>query len=62
MDRKLVERKDILLLTIPVIAGYVGVEFFAIASGMASLGKSMPIFINQFGMCVLFIYSDINAR
>lgn len=56
-SRKPIERKAILLLTIPVVAGYVLVELYAISSGLTSFGQALPLFIQQAGMTALFLFS-----
>lgn len=61
-DRKPLERKDILLLTLPVIAGYVLVELDALLAGIAPLGAMLVLFIQQAGLMGLFVFSYWNAR
>ena len=54
-DRKPVERRDILLITIfPVVSGFVAVEVFAIISGYSSLLTLLPTFLMQAGLIILF--------
>ncbi len=61
-DRKPVERKDILLLTLPVVAGYVIVEVYGIARALTTLGQMLPLFIAQTSMSSMFIFSYLKAR
>ena len=61
-DRKPVERKVMLLLTLPVVAGYMLVEVSSITNGSATVGKMLPLLITQASMSSLFIYSYLNAR
>lgn len=56
-DRKPVARRDILLLTIPVIVGYVLIEINSVATGVAPLATTVPLFVMQAGMIALFVYS-----
>lgn len=56
-NQKPVERKAILLLTLPVVAGYVLVEIYAIGMGWATTLQMLPMFISQAGMSALFVIS-----
>lgn len=56
-NQKPVERKAILLLTLPVVAGYVLVEIYMIGMGWTTTLQMLPIFISQAGMSALFIIS-----
>lgn len=56
-NQKPVERKAILLLTLPVVAGYVLIEIYAIGKGWATTLQMLPMFISQVGMSTLFIIS-----
>ena len=60
-DRKPVERKAILPLTLPVIAGYVSVEVYALFIGVATLGSLLPTLAAQAVVSALFIYGYLNA-
>jgi len=60
-DRKPVERKVILLLTLPIVAGYFLVELYGISIGLTSPGAILPLFISQMCMSVLFVFSYLNA-
>lgn len=61
-DRKPVERKAILLLTLPVIAGYVAVEVYALCAGWAELRQTLFLLLQQIGMSAVFVVSYRNAR
>ena len=56
-NQKPVERKAILLLTLPVVAGYVLVEMYAIGMGWATTLQTLPMFISQAGMSALIVIS-----
>ncbi len=60
-DRKPVERKVILLLTLPIVAGSVLVEVYGVLTGLTTLSAMLPIFISQACMSILFIFSYLNA-
>lgn len=57
-SQKPVERKAILLLTLPVVAGYILVEIYAIWMGWATILQMLPMFISQAGMSTLFVISS----
>jgi len=61
-DRKPLERKDILLLTLPVVAGYLAVEIGSIHNGLTRFDQTLSVFILQVSMCAMFIFSYIYAR
>jgi hypothetical protein len=61
-DRKPLARKDILLLTLPVIVGYVGIEVYTLIVGLASVAATIPLLVLQAGMLSLFTFSYLNAR
>jgi hypothetical protein len=56
-NQKPIERKDILLLSLPVIAGYILSIFFAIHAGLASLTSMIPILIHQIALSSMIIYT-----
>jgi hypothetical protein len=57
-DRKPVERKDILLITLfPVVAGYITFEVYSIVAGFATLGQTIPTLIMQAGLIALLTFS-----
>jgi hypothetical protein len=60
-DRKPMERKDILLLTLPVIVGYAVVAGYAITAGLSTWSQAFPVFLSQGVLCTLFIFSYLNA-
>ena len=61
-DRKPLERKAMLLLTLPVVAGYVVVEVYSIVTSLATLAQMLPTFVSQAGMSCLFVFSYLNAK
>jgi hypothetical protein len=60
-DRKPVERKDILLLTLPVVIGYAIVAGYAITAGLSTWSQAFPVLLSQTSLCALFIFSYLNA-
>ena len=57
-DRKPLERKGILLITLfPVVAGYIAFEVCSIIAGLATLGQTIPSLIMQTGLIALFTFS-----
>ena len=57
-DRKPVERKDILPITLfPVVVGYIVFEVYSIVAGLATLGQTIPTLIMQAGLIALFTFS-----
>ncbi len=57
-DRKPVERKDILPITLfPVVVGYIVFEVYSIVAGFATLGQTIPTLIMQAGLIALFTFS-----
>lgn len=62
-DRKPVERKGVLLLTLfPVITGIILAEVYAYASGFMALESVLPTILYLVGLSVLFTFSYWNAR
>lgn len=62
-DRKPVERKGVLLLTIlPVIFGIVLNEIVDLDAQLISMEAVLPVWILQAGLVVLFTFSYLNAR
>ena len=61
-DRKPVERKDILLLTIPVIVGYMAIGVYSIVLGFVSFGQAIPTLIMQAGLIALITFACLNVR
>ena len=61
-DRKPVQRKDILLLTLPVVFGYVLIKIHAIFSGIGAWQDSILLFIHQAALMGMFIFSYLQNR
>jgi hypothetical protein len=60
-DRKPLERKDILLITLPVILGEVAVEIYGVMTGFIATSAVFMTWIIQFLLSTLFIFSYWNA-
>ena len=54
-DRKPLERRGVLLLTLPVILGMTGSSLFAASSGLVAPGRILPILLLQGILTVLYI-------
>jgi hypothetical protein len=62
-DRKPLERKTILLLTVfPVVAGLAANNVWAVWVGLRPLASTAPELTLQTAVAVLFIFSYLNAR
>ena len=62
-DRKPLERKGVLLLTIfPVITGLLLAEIYSAAKGLITFGKMLPTGIFLVALIALFSFSYFNAR
>jgi hypothetical protein len=62
-DRKPLERKDILLITlVPVVLGLVIFEFYSIAISYTTLADTLPILFFQTAMSTMFIISYLSAH
>ena len=62
-DRKPVERKGILLLTVfPVIFGLVIAGIYAFISNLITMERMIPTWIFQGAAALLFLFSYVNAR
>ena len=61
-DRKPLERKGILLLTLPIIAGYIAIELYAVSAGITSLGSALPLLVMQTGLFVFIVFSCQRAK
>ena len=62
-DRRPVERKGVLLITIiPVVIGVALNQITAIPIGVSSVGAMIPIWILQAVLIALFTFSYLNAR
>ncbi len=61
-DRKPVERKGVLLITVvPVIAGMVLANIFAVSSGLVDIRNMAVRWVTQGTLTVLFLYSYFTA-
>lgn len=56
-DRKPLERKGVLLCLIPALLAYIGVEIYAITTGINTFSNTFPIFLLQTIILVLSITS-----
>ncbi len=62
-DRKPLERKGVLLITLlPVVLGLVVNEVIAVRAGFLSVLMTVPIWIVQALITGLFVFSYLNAR
>lgn len=62
-DRKPVERKGVLLLTVfPVVSGLFVAELYAVYSGLFSVEKMLPTGLFLILLIMLFSFSYFNAR
>jgi hypothetical protein len=61
-DREPLTRKDILPLTLVVVAGYITFEIYSIGTGYASLKATIPVLVMQTAMSATFIFSYLNAK
>lgn len=61
-DRKPVERKDILLLTFPVLVGYILVGGYSLFTGLAPLGSVLPLLTMLTGLGVFITFSLLKVR
>ena len=62
-DRKPLERKGVLLITLlPVVLGLALNEFFAVRGGFLSIWMTVPVWFVQAVITSLFIFSYLNAR
>jgi hypothetical protein len=61
-DLKPLERKDILPITLLVVAGEAATQAWGISSGFVSFEKLMPTFIMQICLVILFLFAWFNAR
>jgi hypothetical protein len=61
-DRKPLERKGILLLTLPIIAGYIAIELYAVSTGITSLGSALPLLVMQTGLFMFIVFSCRRAK
>jgi len=62
-DRKPLERKGVLLLTVcPVITGILLSEIYAVAQGVVQFSGVLPTVVLLVGLSILFTFSYLNAR
>lgn len=62
-DRKPLERKGVLLITlVPVVLGLVVNEVLAVRAGFLSVAAMAPIWVVQALLSILFLFSYWNAR
>jgi hypothetical protein len=62
-DRKPLERKGVLLLTVfPVITGIVLAEIYSVTKGLITFEKMLPTGIFLMVLIALFIFSYFNAK
>ena len=63
VKRNPMERKDVLLITLfPVVAGYTVFQIYSIQDNYTTLVNTIPVFILQTAMSVMFIFSYIKAK
>ena len=60
-DRKPMERKDILLITLLVVLGEVATEIFGVMTGFIAVSAMLLTWVIQFIVGVLFVFSYWNA-
>jgi hypothetical protein len=62
-DRKPVERRGVILLTvIPILVGMIGSSFYAAASGLVAPARILPILVLQFSVTALYLGAYIGSR
>ena len=61
-DRKPVERRGVLMITVLVIFGLAGAGAYAVSSGLISFGNMVPTWVFQAFLAVLFTYSFVRSR
>ena len=62
-DRKPMERRGVILLTvIPVIAGMIGASIYAASSGLVSPQRVLPMLALQVSLAALYLYAYIGSR
>jgi len=61
-DRRPVERRGVLILTVfPVVVGLVANELWALSSGFISLGALVPVLVGQAALVGLFVVSYLRS-
>ncbi|MBN1440302.1 MAG: hypothetical protein JW929_12920 [Anaerolineales bacterium] len=62
-DRKPVERRGVILLTVfPVLSGMIGASVYAAASGLLAAGRILPMAIIQISVAALFLAAFFGSR
>ena len=61
-DRKPVERRGVILITVVVIIGLMGSSAVALWVGFLPAGSVVPMLVFQAGLIALFIYSYVASR
>ncbi len=61
-DRKPVERKGVLPITLLVVAGEIAVQIWGVMIGFVPFSALLPTFVIQAILVVLFLFSYLNAR
>jgi hypothetical protein len=62
-DRKPVERRGIILLTVvPVLVGLIGSSLFMATSGFIAVGRILPILVLQFSVTTLYLAAYLGSR
>ncbi len=61
-DRKPLERKDVLPITLVVVVGEIIIQVWGISVGFVPLGALIPSFIMQAIILFLFTFSYLNAK
>jgi hypothetical protein len=62
-DRKPLERRGVILLTIiPVIAGMIAASLFSVASGLVTAGGILPILVLQVSLTAFFLGAYLSSR
>jgi len=61
-DRKPIERKEILPITLLVVIGEIVVQVWGIVNGFVPFSALVPSFVMQAVLIVLFLLSYLNAR
>jgi hypothetical protein len=62
-DRKPLERRGVILLTIiPVITGMIAASLFSVASGLVTAGGILPILVLQVSLTAFFLGAYLSSR
>jgi hypothetical protein len=61
-DRRPIERRGVLLLTVfPVVLGLAAASVYAVSAGLTTAGRMIPIWIGQAAIAVSFTYAYLSA-